>query len=297
MRTLAAVMLLALLAARAGGEDAHQQAVKSLAEAERAFARLSVETNQRDAFLAYFAEDAILFTPEPVRARENLEKQKPDNSFTLDWYPVLTGVSNAGDLGYSTGPWVLTDDKGGRYEGYFFSVWKRQADGKWRVALDIGARTPAVGGPLPWKAAAAPGYRAGAAPRKAEEDVELRKAEERFSAAVRAQGLEAAYRAVLNPGEARLHRKQRLPMTSAEAIREYLRNEEARGALSWEPMATLVAESADLGYTYGSYKVVGAASEQGYYTHVWKRDAQGEWKLVVDVKSAVPPATPPPSPQ
>jgi hypothetical protein len=52
-----------------------------------------------------------------------------------------------------------------------------------------------------------------------------------------------------------------------------------------------VAQSGDLGYTYGSYelKEANATSEKGYYARVWKRGANDQWQVVLDTTSPLPP--------
>lgn len=67
---------------------------------------------------------------------------------TLDWAPAWGDVSAAGDLGYTTGPFVFTDQGPAKRQpqrGYYFSIWRKQADGTWKVALDAGV--PAEGAP------------------------------------------------------------------------------------------------------------------------------------------------------
>jgi hypothetical protein len=64
--------------------------------------------------------------------------------------PVTGDVARAGDLGYTTGPWVRSERKPGGKPlayGWYFTVWKRQVDGTWKVAADIGTTTPAHGLP------------------------------------------------------------------------------------------------------------------------------------------------------
>jgi ketosteroid isomerase-like protein len=118
----------------------------SLVETERAFARDCVERGVRDSFLAFFADDAISFWPHPVNAREALLKQPAPSerpTTTLNWEPLLADVSGAGDLGYTTGPSLTTDDKQKPIRsGYYFSIWRWQSDGSWKVELDIGIKTP-----------------------------------------------------------------------------------------------------------------------------------------------------------
>ena len=120
--------------------------MRSLVEAERAFAAASVEKGAREAFTANFADDGIAFQPHPVVYKEAMKNRPlPANpkAFTLDWKPVFGDVSESGDLGYTTGPYSLVDNSGKqptRY-GFYFSVWKK-VSGQWQVAVDIGIRTP-----------------------------------------------------------------------------------------------------------------------------------------------------------
>ena len=52
-----------------------------------------------------------------------------------------------------------------------------------------------------------------------------------------------------------------------------------------------VAQSADLGYTYGTYELKRegeAKPEKGYYVRVWKRDARGHWQIALDTTTTIP---------
>src|SRR4051812_2044655 len=65
MRIAAAVLLaFAALAAAPGAQTSTD--LQSLVDAERAFAAAARVTGWREAFLAYFADDAVTFTPEPT---------------------------------------------------------------------------------------------------------------------------------------------------------------------------------------------------------------------------------------
>ncbi|MCA1642615.1 MAG: hypothetical protein LC785_11835 [Acidobacteria bacterium] len=122
-------------------------ALASLVEAERSFARRCGEVGVRDSFIEFFAEDGFNFTPAPTKTREAFMKRpaQTNRTTTLNWRPAYADVSSAGDLGYTTGPVVLTDNTGRnppRYS-YYFSVWRKQRDGSWKVELDLGIETPA----------------------------------------------------------------------------------------------------------------------------------------------------------
>src|SRR6202023_4231773 len=53
-------------------------------------------------------------------------------------------------LGYTTGPYVLREtgpgQRGEAQNGYYVTVWRRQADGAWKVVADLGATTPPPAG-------------------------------------------------------------------------------------------------------------------------------------------------------
>src|SRR5437763_16613391 len=138
-----ALVLLVLPSARSQ-EQKLPPALASLVEAERAFAPLSVAKGVRESFLTYFADDGINFQPHPTNTKEALRKRPAPATpppVTLDWYPVYADASHAGDLGYTTGPYTFTDHSQQSRPtpyGYYFSVWQKQADGCWKVAVDSG---------------------------------------------------------------------------------------------------------------------------------------------------------------
>jgi hypothetical protein len=309
---LVLTFLLALaFVSRAQQQGGYTPALVSLVEAERAFSRASVERGVRESFLAFFAEDGINFQPHPTNTREAfLKRPAPDPRppVTLYWEPVFADVSRAGDLGYTTGPYRLSDQSPQRrptQHGYYFSIWKRQPGGAWKVALDVGIKTPAPDDAerrLRFQAAwqTAPTNKATNANVDLErEREELLKADREFVSAAAARGALKAYQTHL-AGEARLHRDGIFPLTTKEAIRAYLSRKQS--TLAGEPLKADVAQSNDLGYTYGRYEskdgdarpaedTVTKNTEKGYYVRVWKRDRAGDrWKIVLDTTHPLPPS-------
>ncbi len=59
----------------------------------------------------------------------------------LSWKPQFEDISKSGDLGYFYGVYQLRDKAGadGKVieEGTYVRIWKKQPDGKWKVALDL----------------------------------------------------------------------------------------------------------------------------------------------------------------
>lgn len=294
-RTVSLLGLAALTIAALGQEQSLPPALLAMINTERAFAETSVEQGWRDAFIAFFADEGINFMPHPVKTREALRQRPPQPrplSATLNWAPLYGDVARAGDLGYSTGPALITDSTGKEppRHSVFFSFWKRQPDGNWRVVVDLGAQLPAAVAPLnapfqraPQRQSKAPGVSLNAASGRAE----LLKIEQDFFARARASGT-AAWQYYLSD-DARIYRQQVMPIISKEALRAWVTKQYR--AVSGEPMAADVSRSNDLGYAYGRYEVQAAGQdklEKGYYVRAWKRDEQGRWRIVFDVTTLLP---------
>ncbi len=58
------------------------------------------------------------------------------------------------------------------------------------------------------------------------------------------------------------------------------------GVLTWEPEFADVANSGDLGYTWGHYTYTffdsTKAPSHGYYVTIWKKQPDGSWRFVFD---------------
>jgi ketosteroid isomerase-like protein len=283
---LAALALLpvAALAADAGLPPAQQ----ALFDTERAFVRLATEKGFRDSFYAYFADDGIAFNPHPFRVRTALAGQPASpGPMGATWAPVYGDVAQAGDLGWDTGPLEFEGRNGAPpRHGMFFSVWKRQADGSFKVVLDVGGDTPAAVVPMnepahsSWRAVAAPASSVDGGSAKEQ----LLAVESAFLATAAAESLGRAYGSRLSD-EARVHRPDAMPVVGP-ALRDWANTQAVK--VRGEPLFADVSASGDLGYAWGSYERAGDAPEAGYYARVWKRDARGDWRIVMDTVSPVP---------
>jgi hypothetical protein len=259
---------------------AHDEALSELVEAERSFARDSVARGIRNSFLAAFAEDGVNFTPRPQVTRAALLAEKepePPPTVELDWAPVLADVAWSGELGYTTGPWILRD-RGPAHRparhGYYFSIWKRLADGTFRVAVDAGTSTPEPRDegferayrPAPGAASAPPAPAADGA----------REREAALEAALLDRGPTAL--ASYCAPEARLHRDGAFPALGLSAVRAALA--EGLRPVSFELRGSGEARSGELAYAWGEVRFEGGAT--GSFVRVWRRDAQGVFRVTLD---------------
>jgi ketosteroid isomerase-like protein len=117
----------------------------NLIKTDLEFSKLSAEKNAAEAFYAHFAEDGIQLVPnsDPIRGRDAIKKEMSGGGgFVLTWQPKYANVSKSGDIGYTWGIYKTTvqisqSEKIER-TGKYLTVWKKQKDGTWKVAADIG---------------------------------------------------------------------------------------------------------------------------------------------------------------
>jgi ketosteroid isomerase-like protein len=291
------VVSTSLLAACASAPVAyHDRTLDGLFDAERAFARASTERGIRASFLEYFAADGVDFRPGPGPMRERaLARPAPADplALLLDWSPQAGAVARSGDLGFTTGPFSLRNQRDAsvptRY-GYFFSVWKRE-NGVWRVAVDAGVSTPAAPEPETPGAAAgvkpAPAWSIAPATRS-DRGKEALLALERESRSLDPDPAGAPSYFELLADSVRVLREDSYALIGADVARNTLGATGRR--VFWTPAGAGVSASDDFGYTYGRYaRFVGTSEEAtGYYIHVWQRDSAGAWRISAEV--LLPPA-------
>jgi len=292
----ATVVSTSLLAACTSAPVAYpDRTLDGLFDAERAFARASTERGIRASFLEYFAADGVDFRPGPGPMRERaLARPAPADplALLLDWSPQAGAVARSGDLGFTTGPYSLRNQRDAsvptRY-GYFFSVWKRE-NGAWRVAVDAGVSTPAAPEPETPSAAGvkpAPAYSIPPVMRS-DRGKEALLALERESRSLDPDPAGAPSYFELLADSVRVLREDSYALIGADAARNTLGATGRR--VFWTPAGAGVSASDDFGYTYGRYaRFVGSSEEAtGYYIHVWQRDSAGAWRISAEV--LLPPA-------
>lgn len=284
-----AVALVPLLALASPSRTAPAPDPHEIVTAERDFAKSVRGLGVRDGFLAWLAPTSVVFKPGPVMGIAHHQKLARGWTGLLDWHPVRAGISGDGRLGWSTGPWTWRrDSTQGSADGHgeYMSVWRRQADGGWKVVLDGGIGHPAPTGTEPALSYAAPtpGARLGSRPLGARKS--LYDADASYARTAAVEGIAGALRRyaaedviVLRDGVPRVSsRATALPALAASTTRAQMVS-----------TAQFIADSGDLGYTYGSL-VTGseAAPDSAWYVHVWQRGPTPAWQLALELVMPVP---------
>ena len=149
-----AVSLLLFLVAVSVGCDASvsfessaEDTREALLEADRAFARDTAEKGL-EGFASYLAEDVwFLNDGSPIlkgkeAAAKHWETLLADPEITITWEPVRAEAAASGEMGYTIGQYVLegktAEGKAFTEKGKYFTAWKKQPDGSWKVVVDGG---------------------------------------------------------------------------------------------------------------------------------------------------------------
>ncbi|HYW95088.1 MAG TPA: DUF4440 domain-containing protein [Bacteroidales bacterium] len=100
-------------------------------------------------------------------------------------------------------------------------------------------------------------------------------------------GMNAAFLAYAD-SSAILLRPGMPPVEGVQSVALLLRQtDDSRFNLSWQPTGAGIAQSGDLGYTYGIYTWAGRGERtKGTYVTIWQRNREGEWKFVLDTGNA-----------
>jgi len=105
---------------------------------------------------AFWADDATNYFPGAPVARGGkaigalVRRNRSQPGFSLSWEPQEAVVARSGDVGYTSGPFALSMGSAEATRitrtGHYVCIWKKQADGTWKCAVESTIFGPAAGG-------------------------------------------------------------------------------------------------------------------------------------------------------
>ena len=123
-----------------GRQDRQADLRRQVADTERAFAKTMADRDFA-AFQTFLASDAIFLGERLGPSRGKAQVAEAWKRFfepaaaPFSWRPEIVEVLESGTLALSSGP---VFDPQGTQIGTFNSIWRLEADGKWRVIFDKG---------------------------------------------------------------------------------------------------------------------------------------------------------------
>jgi hypothetical protein len=254
--------------------------LEKLVKTENAFAKAVETKGINRAFIEYLADDGVMFYPQQVNGKE-FWRARPESPALLSWYPTFVDVSSNGVLGYTTGegeyrPKGKTDTA--VYYSTYATVWRRQPDGNYRAAFDVGSsHDKPLSSDKSWTS-----------PNRTEKFTEENKplaagAMSSFYEAAATKGLAKAYKNFA-ADDARFLREGKFPILGKSNAPEIKKSK-----ITFGKEGTMQS-AGDLGYSITTYEMRNGdhVTEKGNVIQIWKLFG-GRWQIVLDVFAPIPP--------
>ena len=138
-RTIVLGLILSVLGVRSAGSQTNQELVAQVRAAEQAFAG-AMAKRDLDSFASHLADEALFFgTKDVLRGKTAVvagwKRYFEGAMAPFSWEPQTVEVLASGTLGLTSGP---VRNPEGKQIGTFSSIWRREADGRWKVVFDKG---------------------------------------------------------------------------------------------------------------------------------------------------------------
>lgn len=141
--------------------DTHDADVKALNDLEIEWSKATAANDIQKA-VSYYADDAVLIAPggDAVQGKpaitSAMQAMSKDPAFSLKFQTTKADVAKSGDVGYTWGVYqmTVTDPKTHKPlndHGSYATVYKKQADGSWKAAVDIASSAMPPAAPAPAK--------------------------------------------------------------------------------------------------------------------------------------------------
>ncbi|MEO8086678.1 MAG: DUF4440 domain-containing protein [Bacteroidota bacterium] len=125
--------------------DLSEQSKQEIISADLSMSDLAVKEGFHAALLAY-SDDSVIKPSDgqfPVIGKDALIKYwaGKEDVKTITWAPFRAEAAKSGDIGYTFGNWKFVTPDSSFY-GNYYTIWKKQQDGKWKFVADGGNNTP-----------------------------------------------------------------------------------------------------------------------------------------------------------
>ncbi len=272
-RSCLVTLLCSVLAAGCTSPDPVTTWVAELIVAERDLADSLATAGMRQGMASFMAPASTALGPAPVDGRSWANSQPDERRKTVIRH---AHISAAGDLGFALGLWPRADSASGHY----VNVWQRGDSGRWLIACTAWLSHAPARTPERVDTTEAPGlvranrklYQEASRVSMLGADKELGRRSLDRSAAWAFSGAAA--------DSIYLLRENQPPVRGRDGALEALR--QTRGVLSWVPLGSRVAQSGDLGFTYGFQTAKSDAIVQSRaYLRIWKAMPDSSWSILV----------------
>ncbi len=256
-----------------------KEELQKLIETERAFAQASIDKGTKMSFLDFLSKESIVFDKSiPVNGLEHW--QKLDFKGVITWQPTIAEIAGSSDLGYTVGNYQFhntsAEEKPNAF-GSFVTIWKKQADNSWKVAVDMGISHDEIGVNSANIAEIYPTFK----PYELKNQMVLAERMVFMNDHFYWKNAKSS----LNPFEphlaqnVRIYRRNLKPIIGKENAKVFLKKMYDKN-LVYTGLKAISSNAGDLVCVYG---VISGGGKSGTYLRIYKQEAKDAWKIVVEM--------------
>jgi ketosteroid isomerase-like protein len=272
-----------VVAGAPAGEVDLEKALGSLIAAEKAYAKAAGEKGFREASISAFADDAVIFTPNPVNGKKFWQQTKEDP--VISWRPTFAAIARSGDLGYTTGPAEFRNKRTDAQPvafGDFVSIWRKKDSGAWKVIVDVGISHPQPTQAQNETTTYIPNT---PVPNTESASADLDKLQREFTELLKDDEADAIIEHASD--DIRIYRRGQVPAVGKKAAKKMLSDVDAKTTCA--PTGAGSSHPVDLAYEYGEYTSKrDDTTERGIYLCIWRLESDGAWKIALDLQKSAP---------
>ena len=114
---------------------------KAVRDADEQWSKVAA-AKDLDKTISFYADDAVVLPPNEAAVItkdgiRNLWKGFFDSLTGISWKTTRVETAKSGDMAYLIGTYEMTLKDGSKDKGKYCEVWKKQANGKWKVSADM----------------------------------------------------------------------------------------------------------------------------------------------------------------
>ena len=230
-----------------------------------------------------FADDAVIFAPTAVNGKKFWREAKKDP--LISWRPVFASISRSGKLGCTTGPWESRKSRDVEKPdafGHFVTIWQKNKDNVWKVALDVGLDHPQPQGVETEIRTYVPNA---AIPYSESASADLEKAQRSFAESLKKDETDAITDNASD--DIRIYRDGQLPAVGKRAAKKLLSEQDVKTTRT--PRGAGTSDPTDLAYEYGEFTSErDDVTQHGIYVCIWRLESDGTWKIALDLQKSAP---------
>lgn len=263
--------------------------IETVIKAEEDFNKLAARKGIKEAFLTVADPEGIVFKPEAIKITDfygKIDKQPG----SLTWQPKFARISSAGDLAFTSGPYVYTNGKSksddDKVYGHYVSIWRTDlSTNKFKLLMDLGIQHPESEKPEVSDIKDASALAKASLSKEAFGGKKIIIGTDReFNQSLKISSLAAYKEFFTTEGHFLFPGFQ--PMVGSDQILKFLDNQGV--VITAETVDAGRASSNDLSYSYGKARIRKGNIVSNYnYVRIWELDAKHRWNILLEVFSAV----------